>query len=75
MKKQNKIYMLIITICFVFLIIGYSVGVRMSLEPLRIEMEERGIVFCTPEYPLFGEPYAVPNNTTWEDLESWQVNK
>lgn len=70
MKKQNKQALILITCFTVIALIGVFIGSQIPLEYLRLEMEEKNLVFCTPVYNDFGEQYAIPTNITWYDLES-----
>lgn len=77
MNKKNKaVYAYALVLLWLAsLAIVFFVGYRASLEPLRLEMEELGLVFCEPIYPPFSEPYAIPVNISWADLESYNNGK
>ena len=60
---------IIIVLWLASILLVYSLGARVGLEPLRLEMEEKGLVFCKPVYTGFGDLIGVPVNTTWADLE------
>jgi len=60
---------IIIVLWLASILLVYSLGARVGLEPLRLEMEEKGLVFCEPVYMGFNDPIGVPVNTTWNDLE------
>jgi hypothetical protein len=75
MRKENKQFLLVILLLFTFLFTGVFIGYNIGLEPLRLEMEKRELVFCEPVYPPFQEPYAVPVNITWDDLEAYNNGK
>jgi hypothetical protein len=72
---SNKGWLIIIIICL--LVSHVLVGViayQLPLEGLRIEMEERGLYFCFPEYdPInpFAEPLQINSNLTIEDFDVW----